>query len=109
MRLSQSRSQSMLEAATNVALGFLTALVIQALIYPLFGITTTFVTDGAIAVIFTLASLARSYLVRRAFETASRLSARQHIKRAGDAAPQTRLPYSELVAPVATEPGHARP
>ena len=69
LRRAQSRSDSLLEAATNVALGFVLALATQALVYPLFGIATTFVTDGAIAVIFTMVSLARSYLVRRAFET----------------------------------------
>ena len=69
LRRAQSRSDSLLEAATNVALGFVLALDTQALVYPLFNITTTFVTDGAIAVIFTMVSLARSYLVRRAFET----------------------------------------
>jgi hypothetical protein len=59
----------MLEALTNVVLGFLMALFIQAIVYPLFGIQTTAVTDGSIAVIFTVASWVRSYLVRRAFET----------------------------------------
>jgi hypothetical protein len=39
------------------------------LLYPLFGISTTIVTDSSIAVAFTLVSLVRSYLVRRAFET----------------------------------------
>jgi hypothetical protein len=65
----QSRQDSLLEAATNVALGFVLALVTQAVVYPIFGITTTFVTDGTIAVIFTALSFLRSYLVRRAFET----------------------------------------
>jgi hypothetical protein len=58
----------LIEASTNVALGFVFALAIQAIVYPLYGISTTFITDGTIAVIFTLASLARSYLVRRAFD-----------------------------------------
>jgi hypothetical protein len=58
------------EAGTNVALGFVLALITQGIVYPLFGISTTFATDSAIAVIFTLVSLLRSYLVRRAFEGA---------------------------------------
>jgi hypothetical protein len=37
-------------------------------VYPLFGIATTAATDATIAVVFTLVSLLRSYLVRRAFE-----------------------------------------
>jgi hypothetical protein len=65
----QSREASLLEAATNVTLGFVLALAMQALLYPLFGISTTIVTDSSIAVAFTLVSLVRSYLVRRAFET----------------------------------------
>jgi hypothetical protein len=69
LRRAQSKEDSFLEAATNVALGFVLALVTQAIVYPLFGISTTFVTDGTIAVIFTALSLVRSYLVRRAFET----------------------------------------
>jgi hypothetical protein len=51
-----------------VLLGYLLALVTQRLAYPLFGIHTTLATDGAIAAIFTLVSLARSYVLRRLFE-----------------------------------------
>ena len=69
MRPAQSRSDSFLEAATNVALGFLLALATQGIVYPLFGIDTTLATDSTIALIFTAVSLIRSYLVRRAFET----------------------------------------
>jgi membrane protein implicated in regulation of membrane protease activity len=69
LRRAQSRGDSFLEAATNVAFGFVLALVTQAIVYPLFGIATTLTTDGTIAVIFTIVSLVRSYLVRRAFET----------------------------------------
>ena len=68
LRRPQSKEDSFLEAATNVALGFVLALVTQAIVYPLFGISTTLATEGSIAVIFTVLSLARSYLVRRAFE-----------------------------------------
>lgn len=70
----QSKETSLLEAATNVAIGFLQALLTQALIYPVFGIRTTLVTDSTIAVAFTAVSLVRSYLVRRAFETFARRS-----------------------------------
>ncbi len=85
MRRAQSRSQSMLEAGTNVAVGFIVALVIQSIVvYPLFGIATTFVTDGSIAVIFTLVSLLRSYLVRRAFEAAGRMATRPRTMPGGE-------------------------
>ena len=68
LRRIQPRSDSILEAATNVALGFVLALAIQWVTYPMFDIRTTLATDGTIALIFTAASFARSYLVRRAFE-----------------------------------------
>jgi hypothetical protein len=71
LRASQSRSGSLLEAATNVLTGYALALVTQRLVYPLFGITTTLVADSTIAAIFTTVSLARSYLLRRVFERVS--------------------------------------
>jgi hypothetical protein len=52
-----------------VALGFVLAIVIQGLVYPAVGIHTTSATELLIAIVFTVASLARSYIVRRAFET----------------------------------------
>jgi hypothetical protein len=63
----QSRSGSLAEAVANVIAGFLLALVVQRLAYPLFGIATTMTQDGLIAAIFTAASLARSYALRRLF------------------------------------------
>jgi len=37
-------------------------------VFPLFGIHTSLAQDSAIAAVFTLFSLARSYLLRRLFE-----------------------------------------
>jgi hypothetical protein len=68
LRPAQSRSASLIEAAANVAAGYVLALVAQRLAYPLFGITTTLGTDAVIAGVFTAVSLARSYVVRRLFE-----------------------------------------
>lgn len=68
LRRHQSRRGSFAEAAANVVVGFLLALITQRLAYPLFGIETTLATDGAIAAMFTLVSLARSYMLRRLFE-----------------------------------------
>lgn len=67
-RAAQTRSASLLEAATNVLVGYLVALLAQQLVFPLFGIHTTLAQDSAIAAAFTLASLARSYILRRLFE-----------------------------------------
>jgi hypothetical protein len=85
LRSPQSRSCSLLEACTNVALGFLLALPTQWVVYPQFGIRTTFATDSAIALIFTVVSLVRSYLVRRAFEVCA--SARSYGPEASHARP----------------------
>jgi len=67
-RTAQTRQASFAEALTNVILGYLLALLTQRLAYPLFGIHTSLAADGAIAGIFTLVSLARSYVLRRLFE-----------------------------------------
>ena len=68
-RHTQSKEESFLEAGTNVAIGFALALLTQALAYPLLGITSTPAANSIVALIFTVVSLIRSYLVRRAFET----------------------------------------
>ena len=58
--------------AEETASGFVLAVVIQGIVYPLFGISTTVETNAALAVIFTGVSLTRSYLLRRTFEHAAR-------------------------------------
>jgi hypothetical protein len=68
LRPVQSVEHSFVEAFLNVALGYALALLTQRLVYPAFGIETTLAEDSAIAAIFTLVSLARSFLVRRVFE-----------------------------------------
>jgi uncharacterized protein (DUF697 family) len=72
LRVPQSRGGSLVEAVVNVVFGFLLAFVMQGLIYPFLGIVTTAQTNLLIAAIFTLLSVVRSYLVRRAFETYGR-------------------------------------
>jgi hypothetical protein len=67
-RAAQTRSASLLEATANICVGYILALITQRVAYPLFGIETTLATDSAIAALFTLVSLARSYLLRRLFE-----------------------------------------
>ena len=68
LRPAQTRSGSLLEASANVVVGYALALATQALLYPLFGIATTLATASIIAAVFTLVSLARSYVLRRLFE-----------------------------------------
>ena len=64
----QSRTMSFVEAVTNVVVGFALAVLTQVLAFPMFGIAATFDQHVSIAVIFTLVSLARGYVLRRLFE-----------------------------------------
>ena len=59
---------SLIEAITNVAVGFLVALLTQVIVFPLFNLKASMGVHLAIGGLFTLASLARSYLLRRLFE-----------------------------------------
>jgi len=64
----QSRTMSFIEAVTNVVVGFGLAVLTQVLVFPVFGIAVTFDQHVSIAMIFTLVSLARVYVLRRLFE-----------------------------------------
>lgn len=75
LRPAQSRAMSMIEAIVNVLIGFWISMAVQALVYPAFGIRTSFSTDFGIAAIFTLVSIARSFVMRRVFE---RLHPKEH-------------------------------
>ena len=63
----QTRRQSLIESLTNILIGYLTALLSQILIFPLFDIYVTFQDNLLIGLYFTIISLIRSYLVRRYF------------------------------------------
>ncbi|MDX9859310.1 MAG: hypothetical protein RBS99_00190 [Rhodospirillales bacterium] len=59
---------SLVEAITNVAVGFGVAVTTQIAVFPLFGLHATLADNLLIGVIFTLVSIARSYTLRRLFE-----------------------------------------
>lgn len=65
--MSQSRTMSAIESVANVAVGYGIAVAAQAAVFPLFGIHATAADHLAIGAIFTVVSLARSYLLRRIF------------------------------------------
>ena len=67
-RPAQSPVWSLIETCASVAVGFFLTLVLQAIVYPLFGIHTSFATNLWLTLIFTLASIARGYVLRRVFE-----------------------------------------
>jgi membrane protein implicated in regulation of membrane protease activity len=63
----QSRRSSLIESATNTAIGYLVAVGAQAAIFPAFGITASAGQHAGIAAAFTAVSLVRSYVLRRVF------------------------------------------
>ena len=69
--LMQSKLQSLIESFANISIGYLTALLSQVLIFPLFDIDVTFQDNLLIGLYFTIISLIRSYLVRRYFNNRS--------------------------------------
>ena len=64
----QSRLMSLVEAAANVAVGYTVAVFTQMLVFPLFGLVTSFGQNLAIGLVFTAVSIVRSYSLRRLFE-----------------------------------------
>ena len=68
--MSQTRAHSALESVANVAIGYGVAVASQIAIVPLFGVRLALSDNLLIGAYFTAISLARSYLVRRAFNAA---------------------------------------
>ena len=66
--MKQSRLMSAIEAVTNVLVGYGVAVATQIAIFPWFGLSATLSQNMAMGLIFTVVSLIRSYLLRRAFE-----------------------------------------
>jgi hypothetical protein len=65
----QKKINSWIESVTNTIVGFLVRLIIQwGVIVPLFSLKTNVTQDFIITIIFTLATLIRSYLLRRIFD-----------------------------------------
>ena len=65
--MSQSRSMSLIETCTSIAIGFVVSVIITALVMPAYGHDVTLADNIQITLIFTVASIVRGYLVRRAF------------------------------------------
>ena len=64
----QSRRQSLIEAITNVMVGYALAVITQIVVFPWFGLQVPFPDNLAIGAIFVIISLLRSYALRRLFE-----------------------------------------
>jgi hypothetical protein len=66
--MKQSRTLSLVEAATNVAVGYVLAIATQIVVFPWFGIETGLAEHMTIGLAFVGVSLVRGYLLRRLFE-----------------------------------------
>ena len=64
----QSRRQSLIEAITNVVVGYALAVLTQIVVFPWFGLKVSLNDNLAIGAIFLIISLLRSYALRRLFE-----------------------------------------
>lgn len=63
----QTRRLSAVEAITGTAVGFLVSLALTFTVLPAFGYAVTAPDAWGITMIYTAASIARSYAIRRAF------------------------------------------
>ena len=66
--MKQSRVMSMIEAATNVVVGYLLAIATQIVVFPWFWIETGLAEHMTIGLAFVGVSLLRGYALRRLFE-----------------------------------------
>jgi hypothetical protein len=66
--MKQSRTMSMVEAVTNVVVGYVLAIATQIVVFPWFGIETGLAEHMTIGIAFVGISLARGFLIRRFFE-----------------------------------------
>jgi membrane associated rhomboid family serine protease len=67
----QSRRMSLIEAITNVVLGYALAVATQVIVFPWFGLYPSLGENLALGGIFVCISLLRSYALRRLFEAFS--------------------------------------
>lgn len=65
--MAQTKKSSLLEAASNVLIGFVTTLLVSPAIYALCGVTMKATQMGSVTALFTVVSLVRSYIIRRWF------------------------------------------
>jgi hypothetical protein len=65
--MSQSKKHSLIESITSTLIGLAINTTAQHLIFPLYGIYISWGQNLSIAMIFTVISIARSYIIRRYF------------------------------------------
>lgn len=75
--MEQTRLGSLIEACIGTAIGFIISMGLSLIVYPMFGHSFTLAQNFWITVIFTVASIARSYAVRRWFNGRIRAAAQR--------------------------------
>ena len=70
--MTQSRLMSLVEAITNVVVGYVLAIATQIVVFPWFGLEAALGEHLAIGLAFVGVSLARGYPLRRVFERLGR-------------------------------------
>lgn len=65
--MGQSKLESFIEAITNTVVGFIISAIIQYLVFKYYGIHLDLVSNFIIISTFTVASVLRSYIIRRVF------------------------------------------
>lgn len=65
----QSHFVSLVEAVTNIVVGYGLAVLTQILVFPLFGLPASLSDNILLGVVFTIVSLARGFALRRIFNT----------------------------------------
>ena len=65
--MSQSKKESFIESATNIAIGYVINLFAQMLIFPIFGLKASLLDNIGIGLCFTVIALTRNYVIRRWF------------------------------------------
>jgi hypothetical protein len=63
----QTKLNSILESASNTAIGLLTTLLFSPIIYSMVGMSYTYSQLGMVTVLFTSLSIVRGYIIRRYF------------------------------------------
>lgn len=79
--MKQSRAMSLVEAVTNVVVGYILAILTQIVVFPWFGIEAALHEHFAIGLAFLIVSLARGYLLRRLFDAIAASCVRRHNSR----------------------------
>lgn len=65
--MSQRRLHSLIETLINMLIGFWLSVAVQAVVFPLYGFHIQVQDNIEIVTLFTLISMARGYMLRRAF------------------------------------------